>query len=196
MLEKDTKYSHNYSKPVKPHQPIEEEAKSTKKRVKSEPSKQDIDEAMEEGEDGAVLGKQLLKRKLKKKEMEPTKDAGSDRVKTAEHKAQKLEEIKEVEDIMGMEEDEEDHILAVDGDVEVDDAVEIDNEGYLDDEADVVVGENHENSKDDKKEVQRAKKPDVPLENNSVDGVIEGSRHSSDLGFPSLGAESEDGGDI
>jgi len=183
MLEKDTKYSHNYSKPVKPHQPIEEEVKIVKKRAKSEVSKQDIDEAMEEGEDGVAQGKQLLKRKLKKKKIEPTKDAESDRVKTNEHKTQKIEEIKEVEDIIGMDEGEDDNTPEMNIDVEVNS------------EPDVEIEENNDNSKEDKKEAQRAKKPDIPLETNSVEGVIEGSRHSSDLGFPSLGAESEDGGD-
>lgn len=42
-----------------------------------------------------------------------------------------------------------------------------------------------EEKEETKKEVQRAKRPETPLENSSVNGVIEGSESLSE-GFPSI----------
>lgn len=160
MLTKDTRYCHNYENVVLPHQDPVEDPKRGLKRTKSEVKMQE-EEDMGEGE-GDVLKNKNKKRKIQKKTVELNKDSESDRVKTSDHKAQKIEEVKEVAGII---------------------------EGEGEDEEEEEVQEEEE--KENKKEVQRAKKPDVPLDSNSVDGVIDGSGNMSDIGFPSLGAESD-----
>jgi hypothetical protein len=159
MLTKDTRYCHNYYNVVLPHQEPDEEQKKGLKRTKSEVNMQE-EEDIGEGE-GDVLKSKNKKRKIQKKKVELSKDTESDRVKTSDNKAQKIEEVKEVSGI-------------------------IEGEGEEEEEEEV-----QEEEKENKKEVQRAKKPDVPLEDNSVDGVIEGSGNMSDIGFPSLGGESD-----
>lgn len=173
MLDKDTRYCHNYAEVVHPHEPIVDDKKVKPKRPR-EKVEQNGDEDEEvigegEGDDHPLQSKQFLKRKIKKK---PAEDSNrSDRVKTTEHKTQKIEEIKEVED-------------DVEEEAEAEAEAEVEAEG--DDEME-----------DSKKEAQKAKKPDEPLDPGSQDGDIEGScsKASSDLGFPSLEAASDDGGD-
>lgn len=159
MLEKDTRYCHNYAKVVKPHEVIDE----NKKPKTRAPKVDDDEELVDEGEGNPLGDKSNKKRKIKKMKESGSNEA--DRVHTSDHKSQKIEEVKEIE---GIEEDEED---------QEDDEVKVDD------------------TKEEKKEAQKVKKPDHPLEEDSDNDRIEGSPEVSDLGFPSLGAGSENGGD-
>lgn len=135
-------------------------------KKKNKRTKQDTEEQKNGDEEAIETGAPTELKKRKIKKKSSEVEKGGDRVSTSEYKTQKIEEVKVVESMN-------------------------DGEGDEEPEEDIKA----EDTKGDKKEIQRPKKPDEPLETNSVDGVIEGSEHSSGLGFPSLGAASEEGGD-
>ena len=184
MLGKDTKYCHNYAEPVLPHQPLPSAKKNKLKRTKEESETKENGEENIGGEteEEMIQNAMQKKRKLKKKESESVKAANSDAAPSSDHKMQKIEEIKQVEAIVDDDEEAE-------GD-NIEDNKDTNAEEKMEEKPD----EKANDSKEEKKEVQRAKKPDEPLDDNSVDGVVEGSQGSSDLGFPSLEAGSDDAG--
>ena len=183
MLTKDTRYCHNYVEPIKPHEPLPDGTRNKLKRTKEQVEKTENGE--EKGGDASeekIQNAMQKKRKLKKKENESVKASNSDVAASSDHKMQKIEEIKHVEAIV----DDDDDIEA--------DNVEDNKDTNVDEKVEEKPEEKINDLKEEKKEAQRAKKPDEPLDGNSVDGVVEGSQGSSDIGFPSLGAGSDDAG--
>lgn len=186
MLQKDTRYCHNYSCVVFPHKELEEKKKNKLKRTKEEAEKdeENEEEIILDGEEEEIkLSQNVIqkKRKLKKMDCEMVKNSDVDRANSSDSKVQKSEEIKHVESIV------------IDEEEPMDEGNQDTNKDTnADDKMEEKVDDKVEDVKEEKKEVQRAKKPDEPLEASSVDGVKEGSHASSDLGFPSLEAGSDE----
>jgi hypothetical protein len=188
MLQKDTNYCHNYSSVVYPHKELEDKKKNKLKRTKEEVEKDQVnnEEIVLSGvgdDEENKLAQNVVqkKRKLKKMDNEVLKNNDVDRANSSDNKVQKTEEVKHVESIV------------IDEEEPIDEGNQDTNKDTnADDKIEEKPDEKVEDVKEEKKEVQRAKKPDEPLEASSVDGLKEGSHASSDLGFPSLEAGSDE----
>jgi hypothetical protein len=188
MLQKDTNYCHNYSSVVYPHKELEDKKKNKLKRTKEEVEKDQVNNEEivlenhgDEEENKLAHNVVQKKRKLKKMDNEILKNNDVERANSSDNKVPKIEEVKHVESIV------------TDEEVPMDEGNQDTNKDTnADDKIEEKPDEKVEDVKEEKKEVQRAKKPDEPLEASSVDGLKEGSHASSDLGFPSLEAGSDD----
>lgn len=202
MLEKDTRYCHNYSSVVFPHKELEEKKKNKLKRTKEEAEKDEENEEeiildTENAENEEIKLSQTLiqkKRKLKKMDCDMLRNNDVDRANSTDNKVHnKPEEVKHVESIVIDDEEPMDEgNQDTNKDTNADDKLEEKLDDKLEEKLEGKIDEKVEDVKEEKKEVQRAKKPDEPLEASSVDGVKEGSHASSDLGFPSLEAGSDE----
>lgn len=187
VLKKQTKYCHNYPEPVFPHKELPETDRKKLKRSKEEVEKLEENskenKSDPEGEEPAVNTIQK-KRKLKKKDKEVVKTGEPDRVATSDNKTQKVEEIKHVEGIINDESDDQEEPKE---EVVKDPPLEEKDKPQEDDAT--KEGKKEENQEPEKPE-------DPPGDNNSANGIKEGSHASSDLGFPAFEDGSDDGGDI
>lgn len=155
MMEKETRYWHNFAEVIRPNQQLPSPEKSKLKRSAEDKDWQKEEVVGEGDEENPLQNKKTKKRKIKKTAKEETEAEEKKESDAADHG---FHEVKEIE------EDEEAN-QANEEDPKVEEAA----------------GEVEEN----KKEVQRAKRPDSPLENSSEKNIAEESESLSE-GFPSL----------